>query len=80
MKENKKLLDLLKSGDFTIVYWESGCPTVYSGKWNKEKEYKRDDYETMNKSVVDFEDYGNGYCPQIVRILVKALGGKSDSI
>jgi hypothetical protein len=80
MKE-KKLIELFKSGDFTIIYWDSGEPTIYQGKWSKEKEFKRDDYETLNKAQIEFPMYNmNGYCPDIVTLLTKALGGKSDSI
>lgn len=80
-KEREKILKLLKSGDFTIVYWDSGEATLYSKKWDKEEEYARDEYETMNKFIV-FEDNQSwsGYCPKIVELLTEALGGKSDSI
>jgi hypothetical protein len=78
----KKILELLKSGNFTIVYWDNDSPTLYKGKWNINKEYEKDDYEEMNKNIVEeLDDYCEyGYCPGIVALLVKALGGKSDSI
>lgn len=80
MKE-KELIKLFKSGDFTIVYWDRSEPTIYKGKWDYNKEYDKDAYATMNKSIVDIPQYNNqGYLPDIVSWLVKALKGKSDSI
>ena len=77
----KKIIELLQSGDFTIIYWDSQEPTLYKGKWNKEKEYDRDEYETMNKSEVKIPWEGEiGYAPSIVALLTKALKGNIDSI
>ena len=77
----KKLIELLKSGDFTIVYWDNVTPTLYKGKWKKDKEFDRDEYTTMNKAEVDFPMYDmHGYLPDIVYLLTKALGGNADSI
>lgn len=78
--EKEKIIELLKSGDFTIIYWDSCEPTLYSKKWNKDEEYKRDEYETMNKFIVEIPDYSDGYLPSIVSLLARALGGKTDSI
>lgn len=77
----KKLIELFKSGNFTICYWDNETPTLYEGKWDRNKEYARDEYETMNKAEINFPMYDmRGYLPDIVYLLVKALGGKSDSI
>jgi len=77
----KKLIELFRSGDFTIVYWDSGEPTIYRGKWNYNKEFERDDYETMNKAIVKYPMYYmGGYVPDIVALLAEALKGKTDSI
>ena len=77
----QEIIDLLKSGDFTIIYWDSGEATLYEKKWNKEREFERDDYQTMDKFKVSLPDFGSsGYTPEIVSLLVEALGGKSDSI
>lgn len=78
--KKEKIIELLKSGDFTIVYWDNGEPTLYSKKWDKEEEYERDEYETMNKFIVEINTSEDGYCPGIVRLLTEALGGISDSI
>lgn len=80
MKE-KELISLLKTGNFTIVYWDRGEPTLYVGKWSIGKEYQRDEYATMDKSKIEIDQYDmNGYLPDIVRWLTMALKGHSDSI
>jgi len=77
----RQLINLFKSGDFTIVYWDSAEPTIYKGKWDYNKECNRDDYKTMNKSQVEIPMYNmNGYVPDIVEWLAEALKGKTDSI
>lgn len=76
----QQILTLLRTGDFTIVYWDNGYATLYKGKWDIHKEYMKDDYKTMNKSVVAEFDGSLGYCPDIVHLLATALRGKTDSI
>lgn len=76
----KKIIELLQTGDFTIIYWDSQEPTLYKGKWDKDKEYDRDEYETMNKSEVQIPWAEIGYVPSIVALLTKALKGDIDSI
>lgn len=81
--KKEDIIKLLKSGDFTIIYWDSDEATLYQKKWDKDEEFERDDYETMNKFIVNYIDYTGltrGYCPTIVELLTEALGGKSDSI
>jgi len=79
MKE-KGIVELLKSGNFTIIYWERGVTSIYKGKWNFTKEFEKDEYEEMGKSLIIELDGVDGYCPGIVELLSKALGGKTDSI
>ena len=76
----KKIIDLLQSGDFTIIYWDNEDPALYKGKWNKEKEFDRDEYETLHKSEVKIPWAEIGYAPNIVVLLTKALKGNIDSI
>jgi len=80
MSEEKTVIPLLQSGDFTIIYWDRGVASLYSKKWRKEEEYERDEYETLNKFLVREYTFEDGYCPQIVGALAEALGGTSDSI
>ena len=79
-KTHEKIIEMLKSGDFTVFYNDNECPTLYQKKWDMDEEYERDEYETMNKFEVDFGDYSQGYCPKIVSLLVEALGGESGSV
>lgn len=79
-KQKEKILKLLRSGKFTIVYWDRGEATLYKGKWDYNKEFQKDEYERMNKYIIEFQDWSQGYCPTIVELLTEALGGISDSI
>ena len=82
-REEKKeeVIELFKSGDFTIVYWDSDDPTIYKGKWNYDEEDEKDECREMFESQIDVSMYNmNGYAPDVVAWLVEALGGKVDSI
>jgi hypothetical protein len=71
-KKKKEIIDLFKSGDFTIVYHDRGYCRVYKGKHS---------YEELPKASTGFDDSESfGYCPDIVTLLAEALGGKTDSI
>jgi len=80
MYTEEKILNIIKSGDFTIVYWDRGIASLYEKKWNKSDEYTRDDYGTMNKFLMKECEHEDGYLPEIVELLTKALNGVSDSI
>lgn len=70
----KEIIELLKSGNFTIAGHDHGSFALYKG---------RHSYERLPKnSVTEFEDWNgeHGYITEIIRIFVKALGGKTDSI
>lgn len=66
---SKKAIEVLKSGKFLIYYHDNGSCTLYSGK--KEDE---------SKVVSEFDGSQEGYIPEEVSFLVKALGGKVESI
>jgi len=72
----KKLIDLLKSGNFTIYYHDNQACVIYKGKFKDE-----DSIPEGEKPVFEF-DYNSqeGYCPGEVAALAKALGGKALSI
>lgn len=70
---DKKIIELMKSGNFTIAYHDNGQCSLYKGKF---------EYDDLpEKSEHDFE-YGDseGYTPHVVQLLVKALGGASETI
>lgn len=67
------LIKLLQSGNFTIAYHDNQCCSLYKGKHKYE--------DLPENSVYEFDDLGqSGYTPMVVEKLVKALGGKVDSI
>lgn len=79
--KKSKIPGLFKSGNFTIIYWDSQSPTIYKGHWDINKEFERDEYKTMEKSRIDINMFDErGYAPDIVIWLAEALGGKVDSI
>lgn len=73
----KQIIKLLKSGKFTIWYWDNDAPHLYEGTLNLE------DFEGelgSEISPVEFDESDDGYVPALVKLLVKALGGKVESI
>ena len=71
MKE-KQIIDLLKSGNFTIAYHDNEYCCLYKGKL---------EYDNLPEDgeIAEYDD-SRGYIPDIVDILVKALGGKAETI
>jgi len=75
----KKLNEIIRSGNFTIIYFDNQAPFLYEGKWGAggDEEYNK----RMDKAEIDFYDVnGKGYVPDIVQLLVDALGGHTDSV
>ena len=73
---DKKLIELFKTGNFTIIYWDNECPSLYEGKYTVDNIPE----DVVDNKEIKFDDYEGGYCPKIVELLAKALGGKSDSV
>lgn len=73
MKNEKEIIKLLKTGNFTIAYHDSSYCQLYKGKF---------DYENLPEDGgdYDFEGEYDGYIPEIVYVLVKALNGKVETI
>ena len=66
----KEIIDLIKSGDFTIAYHDNEYCCLYKGKLK---------YEDLpeDKEVYEFDNADSeGYIPEVVDFLVKALKGK----
>lgn len=70
----KKIIELLESGDFTIAYHDNGQGGLYKGHY-----FDYDDLPEKADCEFDYSD-SEGYMPLIVQHLTKALGGKSYSI
>ncbi len=73
MSKDTELIELFKSGDFTIAYHDNGHCCVYAGKWNY------DDLPEKEEAEFDTNDT-YGYLPKIVELLTKALGGETQTI
>lgn len=67
-----KAIELLKSGNFTILYHDNG-------DWRITKGHKKYEQVPCGGQEVRFYDEC-GYAPPIVLLLVEALGGKVDSV
>lgn len=66
----EKLIELLKSGDFSVHYDDNGSGRIVKGQHNYGK----------GKTVHEFDGNGFGYAPVEVELLVEALGGRTDSV
>ena len=68
----KKVIKIMKTGDFTIAYHDNGCAELYKGR------YEYDDLP--ENSEYAFDPNHDGYIPEVVFCLVKALGGATETI
>ena len=66
----KKIIELMKSGDFSLMYHDNGYCTIHKGHIK---------YEDSETGVIELPDKEFGYVPSEVVLLVKALKGKVDS-
>ena len=66
------IIKLLKSGNFTIAYHDSGECTLYKGH----KAYE----DLPEDGIADFGGQTDGYIEDVVELLVEALGGKTETI
>lgn len=73
MRISKKILEILKSGKFTLAYHDSNYCCLYEGH----KKY--DDLEE-DMHIAEFGESSFSYIPEEVEVLVKALGGKVVSV
>lgn len=74
----KKTIELLKSGNFTLLYHNNGHCTLHEGKIK----YKQSNEEEKNyvEEIEEFTCQEIGYAPAEVVALVKALGGRLESL
>lgn len=75
----KSIINLLRSGKFTVIGQDSDCLEIYKGHI-KYDQIVDDDGDVVQEEVIYEDNGGVGYVPEIVRLLVKALKGKVDSI
>lgn len=69
----KQLIKLLKTGNFTVLYHDNGSCGFYKGK------FKYDDPKER-KPILSCDCQFDGYLPKEVELLIKALGGSCDSV
>jgi hypothetical protein len=68
-----KVIEIMRTGDFTIAYHDNDGGCFYKGKYKYEDLPEEADYE--------FDLYGqSSYLPEAVELLTRALGGKSNSV
>ena len=66
-----KILELLRSGNFTIAYHDNQCCLLYKG---------HHEYDNLPSKEIEMPLFGEGYTPPEVELLVEALKGKVVSI
>lgn len=72
----KKIIELLKSGKFTIRYDDNQSCVLVPGRHNSYEASSKDEC----KNDIEFDGWSDGYVPVEVEYLVEALGGKVVSI
>lgn len=72
--KDKEILELMRSGDFTIAFHDYSRCSFYKGRHKYDKLPENEDCE------FDLHDGFKGYASEIMVLLVKALNGKIDSI
>ena len=74
----EQIIEVLKSGNFTIAYHDSDYATIHVGKLDYEELIT----DANDELIHDYETCGqiDGYIPEIVQLLAEALGGKSITI
>jgi hypothetical protein len=79
--EKNEVADVLKSGNFTIIYCGSGYGEIIRGKFDDLDDLPKDKDEDYDYDYLKIRDFDSneryGYLPIEVRLLVEALGGKA---
>ncbi len=75
MNNRKKLIEIIKSGNFTVYFNDNGCCDVYHGKFSQTKiESEKFQEEPIFSSSLE------SYYTELEELLVEALGGKLHSV
>lgn len=77
-KERAELIELLKTGNFTVASHDHGQVSIYKGKYTgyNSKEEMPEFPEDRKDEVFD-SNKTEGYMPEIVELLTEALGGSN---
>lgn len=77
-KDEKELIEVLKKGNFTVVFNDSNSGSIIYGKRYKDYTKYADDCENGDGDCgfdrIDFDE--ESYGGELTDILVKALGGR----
>jgi len=77
MEISRKVLNHLRSGDFTLYYHDNGACSLYPGLI---KDICDKESEELPEPIAEFGGTEYGYVPGEVLALVKALGGIAESV
>jgi len=72
---DERILNLIKSGNFTVITWDNGQYSFYEGKQTVDTVSDKD-----LEAFIEFDCEEDGYMPDAVALLIKALGGNWGSI
>jgi hypothetical protein len=76
-KKKKQIIELLKSGNFSIITWDNDLYSLYEGRNINIQNFD----DKCRKEVYEFESSErDGYCDLIVTVMAEALGGNTSSI
>tara|TARA_B100000315_G_scaffold255848_1_gene300253 strand:- start:163 stop:489 length:327 start_codon:yes stop_codon:yes gene_type:complete len=67
MKNYTNLIKLFKSGNFSIIYTDNGCCSVYKGTIDTNSNFEKE------TAVYEFDCENDGYLPKEVELLAWAL-------
>lgn len=74
-KVEQEIIDLLKTGDFTVAFHDQGECSIYKGIFEYDDLPEKEDYTVIFGGASD-----DGYAPALVIYLCEALKGKCVSI
>ena len=77
--EKKRIIKILKSGNFSIYYHDNGCASIYEGKYNFD-EIQDEEWDKLQEEKLIFESEPDGYYTLDVELLVEALDGELYSV
>ncbi len=82
MKTREEIIKILRSGKFTI-YFHDNDPGAWAIYDTFVDDSEIEDWDEFNKAHMLYEGTGYGevgYAPEVVVLLVEALGGKCESV
>ena len=76
-KKRKQIIELLESGNFSIITWDNELYSLYEGKNINTENFD----DKPRKEIYEFESCEKeGYCDLLITIMAEILGGSTSSI